>query len=130
MDYLNRTAHASTSVMVRLFYSMWRQAALAPICPTLPRLENQLALVTGGNAGIGYEIAAGLARRGAEVVIAARNAATAQQAATKIKAETNAVVHTLPLDLADINSLKPFVEGLAAIQNGRPISIFVQNAGV
>jgi retinol dehydrogenase 12 len=130
MAYLERTARPSTSIATRLFHSMWRQSALTPSCPLQPRLENKLTLVTGGNAGIGYEIARGLARRGAEVIIAARNQITAQRAASTIKTETGAQVHALFLDLGDLSTLSPFFTGLDGVRNGREITILIQNAGI
>ena len=51
---------------LRLFKSMWRQKSRTPICPNQPRLDGKLALVTGGNSGIGFETSRGLAQRGAD----------------------------------------------------------------
>ena len=38
-------------------------------------LQNKVAVITGGNGGIGFGMAQGLATAGARIVIAARNAA-------------------------------------------------------
>ena len=48
-------------------------------------LKEKVAIVTGGNRGIGFAIAAGLAKAGAAVVIANRNAETGRQAAETIQ---------------------------------------------
>ena len=48
-------------------------------------LKGKVAIVTGGNRGIGYAIAGGLAQEGATVVIANRNAETGQTAAEAIR---------------------------------------------
>lgn len=42
-------------------------------------MDGKLAVVTGGNSGIGRAAAEGLARQGAHVVIACRNGSTAAE---------------------------------------------------
>ena len=39
----------------------------------MKNLENKVAIVTGGNSGIGYAAAAELAAKGAKVIITGRN---------------------------------------------------------
>lgn len=130
MTFLERSSRVGTSVLARLSLAMWRQRALTPICPATPRLDGAVALVTGGNAGIGRAIAEGLAARGATVVIAARGEATAREAATALAARHAVAVHPLRLDLADLRSVAAFGEALAPLLAGRRISHLVQNAGV
>ena len=48
-------------------------------------LKEKVAIVTGGNRGIGFAIAGGLAGAGATVVIANRNAEAGQKAADAIR---------------------------------------------
>jgi hypothetical protein len=72
-EFLARVAHPGTSGASRLLTAMTRQSTLTPECAETPRLDGEIALVTGGNAGIGLHIAQGLSMRGAEVVLAARN---------------------------------------------------------
>jgi NAD(P)-dependent dehydrogenase (short-subunit alcohol dehydrogenase family) len=47
----------------------------------MPSLAGQTALVTGANIGLGFETAAGLARAGAHVILAARDPARRAAAA-------------------------------------------------
>ncbi len=64
-------------------------------------LGGQIAVITGGNSGIGKETAAALAGMGAHVVIAARNPAKAAAAVQELgRRAPEATVEHLPLDLA------------------------------
>ena len=66
----------------------------------IPNQQGRLAVVTG-TGGLGYEDALGLARAGAEVIIAGRNLAKGAEAVNKIRAEIpNAKVRFEVLDLA------------------------------
>ncbi|ALG12391.1 SDR family oxidoreductase [Kibdelosporangium phytohabitans] len=58
--------------------------------------ETKIALVTGANKGIGYEIAAQLAALGMTVVIGARDAHRREQAAKELNAESVALDVTEP----------------------------------
>ncbi|MEY2832594.1 MAG: hypothetical protein RLZZ574_1852 [Cyanobacteriota bacterium] len=59
--------------------------------------NHKIALVTGGNRGIGLAIADGLVAKGYQVIITARSLEIAQQAATKLGK------NVIPLEL-DISS--------------------------
>jgi NAD(P)-dependent dehydrogenase (short-subunit alcohol dehydrogenase family) len=115
---------------------MWaafaRHHARSLRCPPEPRLAGRLALVTGGNAGIGLETSLGLARRGARVAVACRSEARARDALARIapEAEPDAQPFWVPLDLADLASVSPAAARVAAEAAGRPLDVFVQNAGI
>jgi NAD(P)-dependent dehydrogenase (short-subunit alcohol dehydrogenase family) len=72
-------------VLPRLLSASFRQAARTPRCPEAPRLDGRLALVTGATGGIGLEIARGLARRGASLVLPCRNAAKGERAVEALR---------------------------------------------
>jgi len=48
-------------------------------------LDNKVAIVTGGNGGVGKGIARGLAGAGASIAIAARNQAKTDEAVAEIR---------------------------------------------
>ena len=85
-------------------------------------------LVTGANAGIGFETAKVLAARGAHVVLACRDADRATAAMDRIRADTpNAELSFQPLDLADLDQVR---EAAKAVLAGPRIDVLINNAGV
>ena len=90
-------------------------------------LSGKVAIVTGGNQGIGFAIARGLATAGATVVIANRRAAEGKKAAESLKNEgLNAVA--IPTDVSDESSVATLVSKV--IRDFGTIDILVNNAGV
>ena len=90
-------------------------------------LSGKIAIVTGGNQGIGFGIASGLAGAGATVVIANRRAAEGQKAAKALQKEgLNAVA--IPTDV----SIRASMEKLVAkvISDFGKLDIMVNNAAV
>lgn len=120
----------SSSTLRRLLQSMWRQKAKALRCPAEPSLTGKLALVTGGNTGIGLETCIGLAKRGAEIVILARNRAKSEAAIKQIQQINGAVVHFIPLDLGDLTSIPEAIEGIGNLYPNRNIDLLIANAGL
>ncbi len=94
-----------------------------------PRLDGRRAVVTGASGGLGYETALGLARRGAKVILAARNDAKAEAALGRIRAAVpGADVRYSHLDLADLASVARLAETL--LGEGAAVDVLVNNAGV
>ena len=95
----------------------------------IPDQTGKLAIVTGSTGGTGYETALELARKGAEVVIAARNSRKGEDAIRRIRhAVPTAAVRFEALDLASQASVAAFADRLLA--QGHPVDILVNNAGV
>lgn len=91
-------------------------------------LEGKVAIVTGGNGGIGKGIARGLAGAGADLVIAARNQKKTAQAVKEIKEDFGARVLGLQIDVRDEGQIRDKVEQVLD-KFGR-IDILVNNAGI
>ena len=71
----------------------------------IPDQSGKLAIVTGGNSGLGHITALELARHGAEVVVACRRVEKGEQAAGEIAAETGGPKPGVgQLDLASLDS--------------------------
>lgn len=95
----------------------------------LPELAGRLAVVTGGNDGIGFAIAARLAAAGAELVLPVRRLDSGEAARRRILQRTPAARVTVgELDLASLDSVRRFAERL--LSDDRPIDIMINNAGV
>ncbi|KAK5640203.1 hypothetical protein RI129_011014 [Pyrocoelia pectoralis] len=99
-------------------------------CKNKVKLHGKIAIVTGANSGIGYEIAKELATRGAHVIMACRNLHTAATAICKIKQELScsSIIIPMELDLESAESIAVFVEEIKATYS--LIHILVNNAGV
>ena len=89
-------------------------------------LTGRVALVTGGNGGIGLGMALGLARAGARVVVAARNAEKSAAAVAAL-AEAGSDAFALTADVTDEASVRTLFDALAE-RAGR-LDILVNNAG-
>jgi NAD(P)-dependent dehydrogenase (short-subunit alcohol dehydrogenase family) len=91
------------------------------------RLDDKIALVTGGGAGIGRAIAETFAREGARVMIADRDGAAAKEVADAI-VKSNGAASAHEVDVTDTAQVKKLMEEIGAA-HGR-LDVLVNNAGV
>ncbi|RDB16046.1 hypothetical protein Hypma_003421 [Hypsizygus marmoreus] len=95
-------------------------------------LKGKVAIVTGGNAGIGFGTVQHLARGGAKVYLAARNEERATGAIARLReagyAPGNGEVVWLKLDLSDPRDAKKAAE--AFLKKEERLDILVNNAGI
>ena len=89
--------------------------------------EERIALVTGGNRGIGREVARQLGRRGFRVFIGARDAAGGREAAAAIRA-AGGRAEFLPLDVSDSASIRAAAEEFA--ERADLLDVLINNAGI
>ncbi len=95
----------------------------------IPDQDGRCAVVTGANSGIGAIAARELARAGAHVILACRDTSKGDRVAEEIRgALAGARVEVAALDLADLESVRAFVNDLAADTTG--IDLLVNNAGL
>jgi hypothetical protein len=101
--------------------------------PTAPfaehSLDGKIAIVTGGNSGIGFETTKSLALQGCEVYILCRNPTKAQDAVSKINqscqaAQSKGSSTALSLDLADLESVKKCIQEIRSKFQDKKIDFF------
>ena len=91
-------------------------------------LQNKIAIVTGGAAGIGRTISLELAKHGAKVVINYRNSETkALELVEEIK-KLGSDASAVKADISDFNQAKALVE--EAVKVFGKLDILVNNAGI
>jgi NAD(P)-dependent dehydrogenase (short-subunit alcohol dehydrogenase family) len=93
------------------------------------RLENRLALITGGGRGIGRAIALAFASEGASIVVAARTRAQVESVAAEVASAFGVEAVAIECDVANTESVTgAFTQ--AAEKFGRGPDILVNNAGI
>jgi 2-deoxy-D-gluconate 3-dehydrogenase len=96
--------------------------------PTTPfDLSGKVAIVTGGNGGIGFGMARGLAAAGAAIAIVGRDEAKSNTAVTELRQSAAKAISVLA-DVTDEAAVKGMVERVSR-ELGR-IDILVNNAGI
>ncbi|KAJ7154097.1 hypothetical protein C8R46DRAFT_1297715 [Mycena filopes] len=94
----------------------------------IPDLSGKVIIVTGGNSGVGKETAKALLQHNAKVYIAARSPGKTKQAIAELKAETGREAEYLPVDLADLQSIK---RGVAEFtRKEHQLHVLFNNGGV
>jgi 2-deoxy-D-gluconate 3-dehydrogenase len=90
-------------------------------------LKGKVALVTGGNGGIGLGMARGMAGAGANIMIAGRNTEKSKAAAAEL-AKLGVKTAVVALEAADENSCKAVVD--KTVKEFVRLDILVNNAGM
>jgi len=90
-------------------------------------MRRPVAVVTGGNRGLGLETCRQLGERGFAVLLASRRVGDGEPAAEALDAQGLAVAWR-PLDVADPEGIAAFVQGLAAERIA--VDALINNAGV
>ena len=95
----------------------------------IPDQSGTTVLVTGGNSGLGYETVLQLARKGARVLVAARDRARGTAALERLGAEApGSQAELAQIDLADLTSVERFADGFLA--GDQELDVLINNAGV
>jgi NAD(P)-dependent dehydrogenase (short-subunit alcohol dehydrogenase family) len=91
-------------------------------------IADKSVLITGANSGIGKATAKELARRGADVMITARDDSKGRAAAEEIRNATGAEVSVGSLDLSQLDSVRAFASDYLGTHD--QLDVLINNAGV
>ena len=106
-----------------------RQYCAGGVWEGTPDLTGRTVIVTGGNTGLGKETCIRLAKLGADIVIASRDAGRGEKAAEQVRTVARGGrVSVIPLDLASLQSVEQFVRAFQ-LEHTR-LDTLVNNAGV
>jgi len=89
-------------------------------------LRGKVAVVTGGNGGIGFGMARGLARAGADIAVVGRNQEKSAAAVQTLR-DLDIQAQAFQADVTDADAVSELVDTVAAAFGG--IDILVNNAG-
>ncbi|XP_047984092.1 retinol dehydrogenase 13-like [Leguminivora glycinivorella] len=117
-------------ILLFLIFAFWAYTRITcGICKSSRHLVGKVVIVTGANAGIGFETAKNLAERGARVIMACRNEGRATVARDEIIAATsNLDVHYRHLDLASLKSVREFADNINNTEER--VDILINNAAI
>ena len=94
----------------------------------MPATQQRVAMITGGNSGIGFATVNKLAAQGFHVILASRNQQASAQAIARIRADNpSASVESIPLDLASLATVRQCAAAFQA--KGYPLHVLINNAG-
>ena len=130
----------SASIVSRLIY--FRDFVLAMVALGLGRLlptlkpppadlTGKVAVITGGNSGIGFAIALELARQGSTVYLACRNMSKADDAVSQIQSqvpESKGRIRSIVLDTSSLGSVRAFASIWETLNT--KIDLLFHNAGI
>ena len=91
-------------------------------------LSGKSAVVTGGSAGLGLAMAAGLASAGAKIMLVNRNSEAGNQAAKELSADYGTKIISFSADVSEMQQTEAMAK--AAISAFGEINILINSAGI
>jgi NAD(P)-dependent dehydrogenase (short-subunit alcohol dehydrogenase family) len=92
------------------------------------KLDGRVALITGGNRGLGFAMAQALAEAGANVVVTSRHEERAVESAAALAGATGQRTMGLVVDVTDAEQIESMIQ--AVVKEFGRIDILVNNAGI
>lgn len=89
----------------------------------------KIAIVTGANSGIGFEVTVGLVKKDFEVIMACRNIPKAEEAKNKILTiHPNAKINIMKVDTSSLKEVKKFADEF--LKKYKNLHLLINNAGI
>ena len=98
------------------------------VCKCDTDMNGKTVVITGGNRGIGREIARILAIRKARVIIGCRNTKVAEHTIQELKRSDNINIIAKYLNLSSFDSIRNFAEDIN--RNETNVSVLICNAAI
>lgn len=91
--------------------------------------HKKVAVVTGANSGVGFEVTKGLLKNGYHVVMACRSPEKANDAKAKLQASVaSSSVEVMTVDMSELESVKAFAQQFQS--KFKRLDLLVNNAGI
>ena len=116
----------AVSMLHLAFGRLWPSLTVPP-----SDLSGKVAIITGGNSGIGLQIALDIAKQGTTVYLACRNVFKANEAAAQINSavpSSRGRVHVLSINTSSLSSVREMVETVKNLNV--EIDLLFHNAGI
>lgn len=95
----------------------------------VPSQPGKIAIVTGGNSGLGYETALGLAKKDVEVILACRNIQKAEEAKSSILNQyARAQIKIMKVDVSRLREVREFADQFQ--KKYKKLDLLINNAGI
>jgi NAD(P)-dependent dehydrogenase (short-subunit alcohol dehydrogenase family) len=92
------------------------------------KLDGRVAVITGGNRGLGFAMAKALAEAGASVVVTSREEDRAIKSATSLAEITGKRTMGIAVDVTDAEQIESMIQSI--VQEFGRIDILINNAGI
>ena len=92
------------------------------------KLDGRVALITGGNRGLGFAMAKALGEAGASVVVTSRREDRAMKSATTLAENTGQRTMGIAVDVTDAEQIESMIQ--TVVKEFGHIDILVNNAGI
>ena len=92
------------------------------------RMDDQVAIITGGSKGLGAAMAAGLASAGAKLVVVSRNQDEGETVAESIRSSFGVEVIAVPTDVTDPGDVKDMTNSV--LEKFGRIDVLINSAGI